>query len=111
MIRRTAICLYFALAVLSLEATAGYAGMIAHWSFDANTLSQDGGGNIIGAADEGGSHNASLGAGVGSASVANGGPTFNSNTIPSTNSVPGQFGEGLTLTGSNNFAGGGGQFL
>ena len=48
---------------------------------------------------------------VGSATVANGGPTFNSNTIPGTNSVAGQFGEALTLNGFNNAAGGGGQFL
>src|SRR3954454_3967781 len=102
MMRRNAICLSLALAALSLWATAGHAGMIAHWSFDANTLSQDGGGNIIGAADEGGNHNASLGAAVGSASVANGGPTFNSNTIPAGNSVAGQFGEALTLNGFNN---------
>jgi hypothetical protein len=99
------------MAVLSQWASAGYAGMISHWSFDANTLSYDGSGNITGAAEEGGNHNASLGAGVGSASVANGGPTFNSNTIPGANSVVGQFGEALTLTGFNNAAGGGGQFL
>ena len=99
------------LAALLVCSTASYAGMIAHWSFDANSLSFDGGGNITGAADQGGNHNASLGAGVGSASVANGGPTFNSNTIPGANSVPGQFGEALTFNGFNNAAGGGGQFL
>jgi hypothetical protein len=111
MIRRNALCLSFAIAVLSLWASASYSGIIAHWSFDANTLSFDGSGNITGAADEGGNHNTSLGASVGSATPANGGPTFNSNTIPGTNSIAGQFGEGLTLSGSNNFAGGGGQFL
>jgi hypothetical protein len=99
------------LAALLVCSTASYAGMIAHWTFDANSLSFDGGGNITGAADQGGNHNASLGAGIGSASVANGGPTFNSNTIPGTNSVAGQFGEALTLNGFNNAAGGGGQFL
>ena len=111
MMRRNTLCLSLAMSVLSLWASAGYSGMISHWSFDANTLSHDGSGNIIGAADQGGNHNASLGAGVGSATVAQGGPTFNSNTIPGTNSVAGQFGEGLTLTGLNNAAGGGGQFL
>src|SRR6476620_8284941 len=111
MIRRNALCLSIAMAVLLLSASAGYSGMISHWSFDANTLSHDGSGNITGAAAEGGNHNASLGAGVGSAPVANGGPTFNSNTIPGTNSVAGQFGEGLTLNGFNNAVGGGGQFL
>src|SRR3954447_5414269 len=87
------------------------ATIVAHWSFDANTLSYDGSGNIIAAADATGNHNASLGAGVGSATAAQGGPTFNSNTIPGTNSAPGQFGEALTLTGSNTAAAGGGQFL
>jgi hypothetical protein len=106
----------FGLAVVALSIHAGIAstakgGTIAHWSFDSSTLTTDGGGNITGAADSTGNHDATLGAGVGSASVANGGPTFNSNTIPGANSVAGQFGEGLTLTGNNNFAGGGGQFL
>jgi hypothetical protein len=87
------------------------AATIAHWSFDSTSLSHDGSGNIIGAADATGNHNASLGSGVGSASVANGGPTFNSNTIPGSNSVAGRFGEGLTLSGNNNNAGGRGQFL
>jgi len=111
MIRPNALCLCFAVAVVLVWGTAGYSGMISHWSFDANTLSTDGGGNITGAAEETGSHNASLGSGVGSATVAQGGPTFNSNTIPGTNSVTGQFGEALTLTGSNTAASGGGQFL
>src|SRR5687768_752869 len=56
---------------------------IAHWSFDSGTLTlEDGSGNIIGARDQTGNHNATLGAGLGSASAANGGPTFNSNPIP-----------------------------
>ncbi len=100
-----------AAALLSATVSTVHAGIIAHWSFDTPTITTDGGGNITGAADSTGNHNASLGAGVGSASVANGGPTFNSNTIPGANSIAGQFGQGLTLTGSNNFAGGGGQFL
>ena len=104
-------CISLGLSMLLASSTATYAGMIAHWSFDANTLSNDGSGNITGAADQGGAHNATLGAGVGSASVANGGPAFNSNPIPGSNSVAGQFGEALTFNGFNNAAGGGGQFL
>src|SRR4029079_7767596 len=111
MTRPNARCLSFAVAVMLVWGNAGYSGILSHWSFDANTLSTDGSGNITGAAEETGSHNASLGSGVGSATVAQGGPTFNSNTIPGTNSVTGQFGEALTLTGSNTAASGGGQFL
>jgi hypothetical protein len=91
--------------------TPARAALIAHWTFDAASLSTDGGGNIIGAADQTGNHNATLGTGVGSATVANGGPTFNSNTIPGTNSIAGKFGEALTLTGLNTAAAGGGQYL
>ena len=46
--------------------------------------------------------------------MATGGPdgmTLTSNAIPTTNSITGSFGDGLTLTGFNNAAGGGGQFL
>src|SRR5262249_47847959 len=93
------------------SATTAKAGLISHWSFDANTLSHDGSGNITGASEDTGHHNASLGTGVGSATVAQGGPTFNSNTIPGSNSVAGKFGDGLTLSGSDTAAGGGGQFL
>lgn len=88
-----------------------HAALIAHWSFDTASLSTDVDGNITGAADATGNHNAVLGTGVGSASAANGGPTFTSNGIPGANSIAGKFGQGLTLQGFNNFAGGGGQFL
>jgi len=104
-------CLLSLPAVLIWSNCARAATIVAHWSFDANTLSHDGSGNITAAAEQTGNHNASLGAGVGSATVAQGGPTFNSNTIPAGNSVAGQFGEALTLSGSNTAAGGGGQFL
>jgi hypothetical protein len=98
-------------AALMIGVHSAGGATIAHWSFDSNTLSTDGSGNITGAADATGNHNATLGTGVGSATVANGGPTFNSNTIPGSNSIAGQFGQALTLTGMNNAAGGGGQFL
>jgi hypothetical protein len=104
-------CLAVATAALVIDAHIASAATIAHWSLDSNSLSTDGSGNITGAADTTGNHNATLGTGVGSASAANGGPTFNSNTIPGSNSVAGQFGQALTLTGMNNAAGGGGQFL
>jgi hypothetical protein len=104
-------CLLSLPAVLVSSNFARAATIVAHWSFDANTLSHDGSGNITAAAEQTGNHNASLGAGVGSATVAQGGPTFNANTIPASNSVAGQFGEALTLSGSNTAAGGGGQFL
>jgi len=110
--RRSDLFCFFAVLAMSTCAIRGYATtIVAHWSFDANTLSHDGSGNITAAADETGNHNASLGAAVGSATVAQGGPTFNSSTIADSNSVAGQFGEALTLTGANTAAGGGGQFL
>jgi hypothetical protein len=93
--------------------TSGYADvtdLVAHWSYDTPTLTIVGG-NITGVLDLTGNHNAIPGTGIGSASVANGGPTFTSNPIPASNSVAGQFGEGLTLTGFNTAALGGGQFL
>jgi hypothetical protein len=111
MSKRFVVDTWFALLIWIVGTTFGHAATIAHWSFDADTLTLDGSGNIVGAADSTGNHNASLGAGVGSASAANGGPTFNSNTIPGTNSVAGQFGQALTLEGFNNNAGGRGQFL
>ena len=83
---------------------------VAHWSYDAPTLTIAAG-SITGVLDSTGDHNATPGSGIGSATVANGGPTFTSNPIPTSNSIPGRFGEALTLTGFNNFAGGGGQFL
>ena len=107
---RNVISALLASAALLTSAYAATTGTIAHWSYDTPTLTIVSG-NITGAADTTGNHNASAGAGLGSASVANGGPTFNSNPIPNSNSVPGQFGQALTLTGFNNAAGGGGQFL
>ncbi len=96
-----------ACAVMVLGVAVGHAGVLAHWSFDTPTLSTDGSGNITGAADETGNHNAALGSGVGSGT----GNPYTSNTIPGTNSIAGQFGQGLTLTGFNTLAAGGGQFL
>jgi hypothetical protein len=87
-----------------------HAATIARWSFDTASLTTAGG-NITGAADATGNHNAVPGMGIGSATAAQGGPTFISNAIPVANSVPGKFGQALTLSGSNNAAGGGGQFL
>jgi len=104
-----------ALAVLGATsfftvAHADVSGTVAHWSYDTPTVTVLNG-NISGIADSTGNHNASPGSNLGSATAANGGPTFNSNPIPSANSVAGKFGQSLTLTGFNNFAGGGGQFL
>jgi hypothetical protein len=96
--------------MLLLFGTDVGAATIAHWTFDTASLTTSSG-NITAAADATGVHNAVLGAGIGSATAANGGPTFNSNAIPVANSIAGKFGQGLTLNGSNNFAGGGGQFL
>jgi concanavalin A-like lectin/glucanase superfamily protein len=111
MMKRLARYGLLSLVALILGTDVVQAATIAHWSFDASSLSHDGNGDIVGAADSTGNHNATLGSGVGSASVANGGPTFNSNTIPGSNSVAGQFGQALTLSGFNNNAGGRGQFL
>ena len=97
-------------AFLLPAAHADVTATVAHWTYDTPTLTFLSG-NITGVADTTGNHNASVGSGVGSATVANGGPTFTSNPIPSTNSVSGKFGQGLTLSGFNNAAGGGGQFL
>jgi hypothetical protein len=99
-----------AVAWISVPKLSVESATIAHWTFNTPSLTTSAG-NITGAADSTGNHNALLGASVGSASAANGGPTFNSTPIPVANSISGRFGQGLTLTGSNNFAGGGGQFL
>jgi hypothetical protein len=103
---------FLVLAALLVYGTHVHAGTIAHWSFDSSTLATDGSGNITGASDSTGSHNATIGMGVGSANgTTQGGPQFDSNTIPGGNSVAGKFGQGLTLTGFNNNDGGRGQFL
>ena len=96
--------LFAALTIFALNAASGdIADTVAHWSYDSSTLTVVGG-NITGVADSTGNHNATVGSGLGSGS-------FTSNPIPAANSVAGRFGEGLTLTGFNNVAGGGGQFL
>ena len=102
--------LVLASGVILTSGNADIASTVAHWSYDAPTLTVVSG-NITGVADLTGTHNATLGSGLGSATAANGGPTFTSNPIPASNSVPGRFGEGLTLTGFNTSAAGGGQFL
>jgi hypothetical protein len=92
-----------AVTVLSRPGLADIENTVAHWSFDASTLTTIGA-EINGVADATGAHNASPGSGLGQAALS-------SNPIPAANSVPGHFGEALTLTGFNNAAGGGGQFL
>src|SRR3954468_9655091 len=71
---------------------------VAHWTFDTSSLTTDGGGNIVGAADFTGNHNMVSGSGVGTGA----GNPYTSNPIPGGNSVGGQFGQGLRLTGFNN---------
>ena len=67
---------------------------IAHWSFDSGTLSFDGRGNISGAADSTGNHNASVSvSGLGSAPA--------SATFASSDSVSGKFGQALEFNGNN----------
>lgn len=69
-------------------ATAAPAAVIAHWSFDTPSITVDGTGNVLSAADSTGNHNAT--------GVINGTGT--------SASVAGQFGQGLQLnntTGSN----------
>ena len=96
------------LSCISLKQTArAEVATFAHWSFDAASLSFDLDGNITGASDTTGNHNAvnteMTGSGTGS--------PYTSTTIPGSASAVGQFGEGLTLMGNNNLAGGGGNFL
>jgi hypothetical protein len=79
---------------------------ISHWSFNSAGLTTDGG-NITGTAEQTGNHNATNTVTAGSGA----GSPYTSNPIPIANSVAGQFGEGLTLTGFNTVAGGGGQFM
>jgi hypothetical protein len=111
MMKRHLSCLMFAVLASAVGPTACQAATIAHWSFDASSLSHDGGGNIVGASEATGNHDATIGMGVGSGTGASGGPTFDSNPIPGTNSVAGKFGQALTLSGFTNKAAGGGQFL
>jgi Concanavalin A-like lectin/glucanases superfamily len=68
--------------------------VIAHWSFDTPTLSYDGSGNIIGAADSTGNHDAVLGSG-------NNQKNATSDPFASSASVSGQFGQALTFDGAN----------
>jgi hypothetical protein len=107
---KTAVLSVFCGAFILTSGYADIASTVAHWSYDSPTLTVVSG-NITGVADLTGTHNATAGSGIGSATAANGGPTFTSNPIPTSNSVPGRFGEGLTLTGFNTAALGGGQFL
>ena len=90
-------------ASMLTAALADVTGTIAHWTYDTPTLTIVGG-EITGVLDSTGSHNASPGSGQGAAGLT-------SNPIPVSNSVSGRFGQSLTLTGFNNVAGGGGQFL
>jgi hypothetical protein len=97
------------IAVLGCVACAGSAraqAVLSHWTFDTASLTTSGG-NITGVGDQMNNHNAIVGAAMGSG----GGCPCNSNVIPTSNSITGRFGEGLTLTGLNTVAGGGGQFL
>lgn len=73
--------------------------VIAHWSFDTPTLSYDGGGNIVGAADSTGNHNAFV-------DTTTGIGTANSGVNPSgafagSDSVSGAFGQGIMFNGNN----------
>lgn len=90
-------------ASLLLGARADIESTVAHWSFDSSTLTTLAG-EITGIADLTGAHNAAPGSGLGAASLS-------SNPIPVSNSIAGRFDEALLLTGFNNVAGGGGQFL
>jgi len=93
-------------AALLTVGSASAQSVVAHWSFDAPTLTTSGG-NITGISDQTANHNMSVGATTGSG----GGCPCNSLAIPSTNSITGKVGEGLTLTGSSTLAAGGGMFL
>jgi hypothetical protein len=95
----------FTTAMALVSTTSRAQTTIAHWSFNTPSLTISGG-NITGAADSTGVHNA-----VTAQSGSGGGCPCTTNPIPAANSIAGQFGQGLTLTGSNNVAGGGGQFL
>ena len=68
-----------------LSATVQAQEIFAHWSFDSDSLTKDGSGNITGVLDSTGNHNATVGSG----------------TFLSTDSVVGQFGEGLRFNGDN----------
>ena len=74
------------LSAFALTTQVTHSAVIAHWSFDASTITTDGSGNVLTAADDTGVHNAT--------GVRNGTAT--------SASVPGQFGTALQL---NNTAG------
>jgi Concanavalin A-like lectin/glucanases superfamily len=100
-------CLRTCLLLLLLMATAAHAQTtIAHWSFDTATLATDGSGNITGAADSTGNHNATNTVPSGSGT----GSPHTSQVIPGANSIAGKFAQGLTLSGGGATANGG-QFL
>jgi hypothetical protein len=93
-------------SVAALALTAGSTQaqvIISHWSFDTSTLTVDGGtGDITGASDSTGLHNAVNTDPTGGA----GGTQYTSAAFPGSASVGGQFGEALTFTGdgtSGNF--------
>jgi hypothetical protein len=113
MIGKLCVRISFAVMALLMEIMSqAHAATIAHWSFDTSSLTTDGSSNIVGASDSTGNHNATIGMGVGSANgTTQGGPQFDSNPIPGSNSIAGRYGQGLTLMGFNNNDGGRGQFL
>src|SRR5688500_18744140 len=84
-VTRSAVAAAIVITMLGVTASARGA-VVAHWSFDSGTLTLDGGGNITGVADQTGNHNATVQNGV----------------FPGTDSVTGQFGQGLRFNGNNN---------
>jgi len=87
-----------AIAILAISIAPVHAGTVANWSFDSGTLTVDSG-NIVGAADATGNHNASVTTtGYGGAT----GDQFVSAAFDAaTSSVAGQFGEALRFNGDN----------
>jgi hypothetical protein len=98
---------FLTLSSLALATAAYGQNTVAHWTFDSASLTTDGGGNIVGVADATANHNMTPGSGLGSGT----GNPYTSNPIPGANAVSGMFGGGLTLSGLNTVAGGGGQYL
>ncbi len=70
---------------VSADGTVQAQGIVAHWSFDSDSLTADGSGNITGLAETSGNHNASTASG----------------TFLPTDSVTGKFGNGLRFNGDN----------
>ena len=84
-------------AMLTMSWQAQAQPVIAHWSFDAATLSTSGG-NITNVADSTGNHDAFVSPTAGN--YADNTPIISA-TFPVADSVAGQFGEGLRFNGDN----------